>query len=46
MSTVEYVILMVFIVVGAVGVWQKIGKDVKDGLAKAKEDTTKLNEGN
>jgi Flp pilus assembly pilin Flp len=35
MSTVEYVILLAVIVVGAVGLWNQIGSDVKAKLSEA-----------
>lgn len=44
MSTVEYVVLLAFIVVGAVGTWQTIGGNVQGALEKAEEDTNLLND--
>jgi Flp pilus assembly pilin Flp len=43
MSTVEYVILLVAIVVGAIGLWKSIGKELKTGLTNAEQDFTELN---
>lgn len=42
MSTVEYVILLVVLVVGAVQVWQRIGGHVKDGLGAAEGELEQL----
>ncbi len=42
MSTVEYVILLVVIVVGAVGIWNNIGDKVKGGLTAAETSINKL----
>jgi len=42
MSTVEYVILLVVLVVGAVQVWQRVGQHVKDGLGEAEGELEQL----
>jgi Flp pilus assembly pilin Flp len=42
MSTVEYVILLAVIVMGAVGAWTRIGDDVKANLGGAEEDINAL----
>lgn len=42
MSTVEYVILLAVIVVGAVGFWNQIGTDVKDHLESAQGEIETL----
>lgn len=44
MSTVEYVILLAVIVVGAVTVWNDLGGHVKDGLGEAEGDLRQLGE--
>lgn len=46
MSTVEYVILLVVLVVGAVQVWQRVGGHVKDGLGKAEGELEQLENAN
>ncbi|GEM_PF-798802 len=38
MSTVEYVILLAVIVVGAVGLWNQIGGKIKDKLGEAQQE--------
>lgn len=38
MSTVEYALLLVLIVAGAVGIWTKIGKKVTDNLQTSKTE--------
>lgn len=40
LSTVEYVILMAIVVIGAVGTWNKIGTKVKEKLTES-HDTIK-----
>lgn len=35
LSTVEYVILMAVVVIGAIGVWNKIGTEFKTALGSA-----------
>lgn len=42
LSTVEYIILMVVVVVGAVGTWNSIGGKVKAELNKSKSNIEKL----
>lgn len=42
MSTVEYIILMVVVVVGAVGTWNTIGGTIKDNLTNSKDDLVEL----
>lgn len=37
LSTVEYIILMVIIVVGCVGLWNEIGKKVVEDLTQAEQ---------
>lgn len=44
LSSIEYVILMVMVVVGAVGVWKQIGSEFKTGLGSAHEDMVQINE--
>lgn len=44
MSTVEYVILLAVIVVGAVGLWNKIGAKILTELGLAREHIEKLGE--
>ena len=44
MSTVEYVILLAVIVVGAVGVWTNIGDKVHDSLGAAEKEILLLPE--
>lgn len=46
MSTVEYVILLVVLVVGAVQVWQQIGEHVKNGLGAAEGELEQLENAN
>jgi Flp pilus assembly pilin Flp len=38
LSTIEYVILMAIVVIGAVGVWNEIGEHFKGQLGSAKEN--------
>ncbi|MCH2108317.1 MAG: hypothetical protein MK135_03240 [Polyangiaceae bacterium] len=42
LSTVEYVILLVMLVVGAIGVWRNLGDNVKAGLAAAESQSEDL----
>ncbi len=44
MSTVEYVILLAVIVIGAVGIWKDIGGKVGKSLSGARDDINKLPE--
>lgn len=44
MSTVEYVILLAVIVVGAVGTWNSIGDKVKASLGKAETEINTIPE--
>ncbi len=45
LSSVEYVILLVMIVVGAVATWKNIGSNIKEGLGKAESDSQLITEG-
>ncbi len=45
LSSVEYVILLVMIVVGAVATWKNIGTNIKEGLGKAESDSQIIVEG-
>ncbi len=42
LSTVEYIVLLGFIVVGAVGAWQTIGDNVQDAIGKAQSESETL----
>lgn len=46
LSTIEYVILMAIVVIGAVGVWNEIGAKFKSQLGSAKEDVLLIGDGN
>lgn len=43
LSTVEYVVLMAVVVVGAIGTWNDIGDKFKGALGSSKDEVLKLN---
>lgn len=44
LSTIEYVILMAIVVIGAVGVWNEIGAKFKGTLGESRDDVNKIGE--
>lgn len=42
LSTVEYVILMAIVVIGAVGAWNEIGSKFKTKLGESRDDVGKI----
>lgn len=42
LSTIEYVILMAIVVIGAVGTWNEIGSKYKGKLGESRDDVNKI----